>query len=167
MRGSSMRIGVGPGSPWRSVPRFLHGRDGTRATAVIEFSFIAPVVVLMMVCAVDLGLGTYRNMQVQMAAQAGAQYAMVHGFNPGAVASAVTGATTYTDVTVTPAPSQFCGCTSAAGVAVNACNASCPEGGAPGTYVIVSAQATYTPLLPYPLLPAAFNLTAQSTVRTQ
>jgi hypothetical protein len=121
----------------------------------------------MMVCAVDLGLGTYRNMQVQAAAQAGAQYAMVHGFNPSAVASAVTGATTYADLTVTPAPSQFCGCPSAAGVAVNACNASCPEGGASGTYVTVSAQATYTPLLPYPLLPGAFNLTAQSTVRTQ
>jgi len=36
-----------------------------------------------------------------------------------------------------------------------------------GTYVTVSAQAVYNTLLPYPLLPSSYTLTAQSTVRTQ
>ncbi len=146
------------------VMRACHDSGGNSA---IEFAFIAPVVILMMIGVVDFGLATWRNMQVHSAAQAGAQYAMAHGFNPAGITAAVTNATAYPDVTVTPAPNQFCGCPSADGVTAASCTASCPTGGAAGAYVTVSAQATYTPLLPYPLIPNALTLTAQSTVRTQ
>ncbi|TMJ54449.1 MAG: pilus assembly protein, partial [Alphaproteobacteria bacterium] len=51
-----------------------------RGVAAIEFAIVAPMLVLAMVCTADLGLGIYRKMQVQNAAQAGAEYAIVHGY---------------------------------------------------------------------------------------
>jgi hypothetical protein len=49
--------------------------------------------VLALICTVDLGLGINRKMQVENAAQAGAQYAVVHGFAASSISNAVTQAT--------------------------------------------------------------------------
>ena len=40
-----------------------------------------------------------------------------------------------------------------------------PAGAIAGTYVSVNAQASYSPLLPYPFLPSSLTLSAQSIVR--
>ena len=61
----------------RGLFRLSSDIDGV---AAIELSIIAPMLVLALVCTADLGLGIYRNMQVQNAAQAGAEYAVTHGF---------------------------------------------------------------------------------------
>jgi Flp pilus assembly protein TadG len=148
----------------RSLTRIAAGTDGT---AAIEFSIIAPLLILMLIGTVDLGIGTYQNMQVQNAAQAGAEYAMARGFNTAAISSAVTNATALQGISVSPAPSQFCGCPSETGIATAVCNSVCPSGAASGTYVTVFAQLTYTTLLPYPLLPPSYTFVGQSTVRTQ
>ena len=44
--------------------------------AAIEMAVIAPVLVLLLVGIADFGMAVYRKMQVQHAAQAGAEYAM-------------------------------------------------------------------------------------------
>ena len=49
--------------------RFGSDRSGAGA---IEFAFLAPLLILMAMLTIDLGLGGYRQMQVQNAAQAGA-----------------------------------------------------------------------------------------------
>src|SRR5207248_8021169 len=64
------------------------------ASAAIEFAVVAPLLIVLMIASVDLGMGFYRKMQVQSAAQAGAVYAMLHGFSSSSVTSAVTSATT-------------------------------------------------------------------------
>jgi Flp pilus assembly protein TadG len=151
-------------SAMRAVSRL---RTDAAGVAAIELSIIAPTLVLALICTADLGLGIYRNMQVQNAAQAGAEYAVTHGFTTTGIVSAVQAATTYSAVTASPAPTQFCGCASATGVATATCSSTCSGGSAAGTYVSVSALATYNTLLPYPLLPSRFTLTAQSTVRLQ
>ena len=145
---------------------FSKGESGTQGVSAVEFGFTAPILVLLLVCTADLGLGAYRDMQVQNAAQAGSQYAVAHGFNPSAMSNAVTSATTFAGISASPAPSQFCGCPSSTGVTVVACSSTC-SGAPAGTYVTASAQATYTTLLTYPLLPKTYNFTAQSTVRIQ
>jgi hypothetical protein len=82
------------------------------------------------------------------------------------MSNAVTSATSFAGISASPAPSQFCGCPASTGVTVVACSSTCS--GAPvGTYVTASAQATYTTLLTYPLLPKTYTFTAQSTVRIQ
>jgi len=106
-------------------------------------------------------------MQVQNSAQAGAQYAAVHGFNSGQIASAVTNATSVTGVTASPAPTQYCGCASGTTVSNAACGTTCPDGMTAGTYVTASAVRDYTTLVSWPMFPASYHQTATSTVRIQ
>jgi Flp pilus assembly protein TadG len=161
----------------RHLRRLLGTEGCTAGVAAIEFGIIAPVLAVALVCTIDLSLGVYRKMEVQNSAQTGAEYALAHGFDATAIASATRNATTWTQhdaqgntiqaVTATPTPVQFCGCASASGVTSATCGTPCPSGVLPGTYVTVSAQGTYTTLMPYPMLPTSFVFTAQSTVRTQ
>src|SRR5262249_10207930 len=152
----------------RHIGRLVGPRDNCSAgLAAVEFALIVPLLATAIICTVDLGLGVYRKMQVQNAAQAGAEYALTHGFLASTVTTATTSATSYSGIQATPAPAQFCGCPSGTGVTSTACGTNCAGGAQAGTYVTVSAQAVYNTLLPYPLLPSSYTLTAQSTVRTQ
>ena len=145
------------------ISRFLDSRQGT---AAVEFAVAVPIMAVIFVPLIDIGMAVYQQMQVQDAAQAGAQYAMAHGWNSSAIQSAVTGATGLT-VSATPAPSKTCGCPDDSGISPAACTAACPNGSAPGTYVTVGAQATYTTLLPYPAMGSTVTLSAQATARIQ
>ena len=150
-----------------SLRPFMSGSaSGTGGTIAIEFAIIGPALVLMMACTVDLGMGIYRKMQVQNAAQAGAEYAIAHGFT-SSIVNAVTNATSFSGIAASPAPSQFCGCPSSSGVTAITCNSTCSSGAVAGTYVTVSAQGTYDTILSYPLIPSSFLFAAQSTVRIQ
>ena len=151
----------------RSLRQFISGLDtGIKGTVAIEFAIIGPALVLMMACTIDLGMGISRKMQVQNSAQAGAEYAIAHGFT-ASIANAVTSATSFSGITASPAPSEFCGCPSSSGVTNVTCNSTCSSGAVAGTYVTASAQATYNTILSYPLIPNSFVFTAQSTVRIQ
>ena len=107
--------------------------------AAIEFAILGSVLCLMVVAVGDLGLGFYSYMQVQTSAQAGAQYAMVHGFNSTSISNAVTSATSVSGITASPAPQQFCGCVSGATVTTATCGDVCADGMSAGTYVSASS----------------------------
>ena len=141
----------------------LGASDGSVA---IEFSIAAPVLAIMFVPMVDIGMAVYQQMQVQDAAQAGAQFAMAHGWNSSSIQSAVTSATPLS-VSASPAPSKSCGCPDGSSVSAATCGSTCSDGLQAGSYVTVSAQATYTPLLPYPLMGSSVTLSAQTTARIQ
>jgi Flp pilus assembly protein TadG len=140
------------------------GSDGIAAT---EFAMFAPMLVLAMIGVADLGMGVYRKMQVQNAAQAGAAYAMVNGFNASSITSSVLNATSFGGISAEPAPTWACGCPSATGTTGASCNSTCADGTVAGVYVTVSAQGTYNTLVPYPGLTNSFNFISQSTVRIQ
>jgi Flp pilus assembly protein TadG len=135
--------------------------------AAIEFAILGAVLCFLVVAVGDVGLGFYSDMQVQNSAQAGAQYAAVHGFNSTAISSAVTNATSVTGISASPAPQQFCGCANGTTVAAATCSSTCANGMTAGTYVSVSAARTYSTLISYPGFPASYNQTATSTVRIQ
>ena len=148
---------------WESLCQFICGsEDGIRGATAVEFAIIAPTLVSL-TSNFQIGL---RKMQVQNAAQAGAEYAIAHGFS-ATISSAVTSATTFAGIAASPAPSQFCGCATSSGVATATCNSTCSGGSVSGAYVTVSAQGTYNTILPYPMIPNSFAFTAQSTVRLQ
>ena len=142
----------------------LRRRGGNTA---IEFAMIAPVLAGMLVGMTDLGVGIYENMEVRNAAQAGAQYAVAKGWDSTAIQNAVTGSSSMSGISASPAPAQSCGCASGTTIAAAACGSACPGGATAGTYVTVNAQAQYTPLFAYPGLPSPMTLSAQSTVRIQ
>jgi Flp pilus assembly protein TadG len=155
MRGSNRAL--------RRIAALVWAREGN---AALEFSLGAPVLAIIFVPLIDIGMAVYQQMQVQDAAQAGAQYAMAHGWNSSGIQSAVTSATALS-VSASPAPSKSCGCPDTSSVGAATCGSNCPDGQAAGTYVTVNAQATYAPLLPYPLLGTSMTLAAQATARIQ
>lgn len=138
----------------------------TRGVAAIEFGLMIPLLSLMVVSVTDIGLAVYRKMQVEDAAQAGAQYAIAHGFDASGISSAVTSATNSTAITASPGPVQFCGCPTSAGVSTVSCGTVCTGGVQAGTYTTVSAQATYYTLINYQVI-ANYTYNAQSTARLQ
>jgi Flp pilus assembly protein TadG len=139
--------------------------DGS-GIAAIEFAVIAPVLILIFICLADLGLGISAKMQVDNAAQYGAQYALTNGYNASAITAAVKNSSDMSNLNV--APALICGCPGQNGVLPRiSCVSPCADGSTPGSYARVSVTHTYVTLLPYPGLPSSFNLASQSTVRLQ
>jgi Flp pilus assembly protein TadG len=139
----------------------------TRGAAAIEFGIMVPLLTLAVVSVIDIGLAVYRKMQVENAAQAGAQYAIARGFDSTGVSSAVTSATNSTAITASPQPVQFCGCPTSSGVSSVSCGTVCAGGAQAGTYARVSAQATYYTLIDYQIVAGSYTFSAQSTARLQ
>lgn len=156
--------------PWHWLGSLAALRRSADGLAAIEFGLLAPILTLVLLASIDLGLAYSSQIKVQQAAQAGAQYALLHGFDSTKVSSAVTAATALS-VNATPAPTQTCGCLSGASVTLSGtppCTTTCANGLTPGIYVQVNANASYTPLLPYAsVLSNPTTLTAEALVRIQ
>jgi Flp pilus assembly protein TadG len=146
----------------RSFLRIGRFREDAGISA-IEFALVAPFLCTFILGVVDLGFGFQSLMAVTQAAQAGTYYAMVNGFNSSAIATAVTNATGMSGITTSA--TQACGCPSGTAVTTSTCNTNCPNGQAAGTYVSVSAQYQYSPILSYPGLPSPMTLTSTSMLR--
>ena len=71
--------------------------------AAIEFGIMIPLFSLMTVSVTDIGLAVYRKMQVENAAQAGAQYAIARGFDTSGISNAVTSARAHSPPAALPA----------------------------------------------------------------
>jgi Flp pilus assembly protein TadG len=152
----------------RALPRYVHAAlFDTRGAAAIEFGIMIPLLSLMLVSVTDIGLAVYRKMQVEEAAQAGAQYAIARGFDASGISNAVTSATNSTAITASPGAVQFCGCPSSTGVSTVSCGTVCTGGAQAGTYATVSAQATYYTLINYQIVAATYTYNAQATARLQ
>lgn len=143
-----------------------------KATSAIELALVLPLIAGMIVPLADLGMGAYTKMQVQNAAQAGADYALkTGGFNSTNISNAVTNATGLTGVSATPAPSESCACVGGTPATITnttapPCSTGCASGNE-GVYVTVNAQASYSPLFPYPAIPSSITFNATSIVRIQ
>jgi hypothetical protein len=156
----------------RCVASRLRARRGTSA---VEFALSAPLLLGLLAPLADVGLAYSQQIQVQQAAQAGAQYASLHPWNSNSsteIANAVTSATGLTllpaDPLANPAPYQECRCLDGSKIDLASCNSlPCANGEYGGYYVIVNAQVAYSPILPYSLLGDSKKLTAQATVRVR
>jgi len=151
----------------RWVRRLSFLAHADRGNAAIEFALATPILLGMLVPVADLGIAFSQQIQVQQAAQAGAQYALLHGWNSTAISNAVTAATNLSGVSAAPAPSQSCGCPTGTTIAAATCSSTCSNGETAGTYVFVNAQSPYSAVLPYSVLPSGTTLTAQTIVRVQ
>lgn len=133
-----------------------------RGAAIVEFALVLPLLLLLTVGLFDLGFGAYQLLQVHAAAEAGAQYAARHDWDASAIAAAVSSATGTGGVAATPAPSQMCGCPDGGVFTPKPSCGTCPSGSPAGVYALVSAQLSYSPVLPYPGLPDPVVLTGQA-----
>jgi Flp pilus assembly protein TadG len=156
------------------IRRLMNGPEATAGAALVEFAICTPLFVALLIGSMDFGLYIFQQMEVEHAAQAGAQYiiasmASQNGYTSSNASSAVTHATSFTQISASPAPSQFCGCPSSTGVqkltAANCSQGHCTTGTI-GTYVTVAAQATYNPIVISSMF-ATTTLSASATVRIQ
>jgi len=128
----------GPEGGRGSLRRWI-GRLGILAraetgTSAVEFALAAPLLLGLLMPVADLGLAYSEQIQVQQAAQAGAQYASLHAWNStsiSAITTAVTSATKLSSLTASPAPRQACGCPDGSKVAAATCNSLCADGEPP------------------------------------
>jgi Flp pilus assembly protein TadG len=137
----------------------------SRGAAAVEFALLLPVLVTLVIGMSDYGALIYQSMQVSAAAHAGALYALRNGYSAGAIQTAVVGATTLT-VTASPAPQLVKACVIGGAVVVTA-GSTCPSGGAPGSYVIVNAQAAVTPIVAFTAFVMPSTLSSQAMIRIQ
>jgi Flp pilus assembly protein TadG len=160
---------------FRTLAKRKSGRGGLCAAvdgvSTIEFAVTASMLGTLVIGMLDFGMGLWQQMEVGNAARAGAQYASTKGYNSTAIQNAVTSATSLNSISASPAPSEQCGCPSGSAVTFFSpaqsppCNGStCSNGSTPNTYIVVSAQATYTPIVPFPGFSGA-TLTATALAR--
>src|SRR6266478_5540273 len=108
--GAAIRRGPPASMLRRLVRHFVLLARAERGNAAIEFALATPILLGLLVPVADLGIAFTQQIQVQQAAQAGAQYALLHGYSSSAITNAVTAATNLPGVSAAPAPSQSCGC---------------------------------------------------------
>lgn len=156
---------------FRSMSHWLRCLAGSSNGSIsIELAVTLSLITAMVIPIVDIGMGAYTQMQVQNAAQAGAEYAAVKGasnWNATNVATAVTSASSLNSISASPAPSESCACVTNGALTTVICGSTCGNSEPAGTFATVNAKATYSTLFKYPGIPNPMNLTATSTVRIQ
>ena len=136
-------------------------------SAAVEAAIILPLLLLLLTALFDLGFAGWEAMQVQSAADAGAQYATRNPWNVSQISAAVTSATGASGVSANPAPSQFCGCPTGGTLVAISCTSKCANGDTPSLYGQVNAQMTHFTVLHYPGLAQPLTLTGTAIARLQ
>jgi Flp pilus assembly protein TadG len=133
--------------------------------SLIETALVLPVLLLLLAAAVDIGRAFRAAIIVNAAARTGAAYGIHYPTDTaGMILAAKTDASnTSTFVTVSATANYGCECSD--GTAID-----CGSGSSCGTmnsvyYVEVDTTATYTPMLPWPGIPATIPLSAKVTLR--
>src|SRR6266550_1150175 len=95
-----------PASPMNILRRAAHRLTllmrSERGNSAIEFALATPILLGLLVPVADLGMAFTQQIQVQQAAQAGAQYALLHGYSSSAISNAITAATNLSGVSAAP-----------------------------------------------------------------
>jgi len=149
-------------------PSRRHRCIGNSGAAAIEFALLGPLLLILLVGAVELGFAMYQAMQVYNAVEAGVVYAMSKGWDEAGISTAVVNGSTVPGLTATPAPVQFCGCPEAGGIAEVACTdplPTCVDGDRAGQYIRISAALPHQTILPFPSLGLPPTMTARSIIR--
>ena len=121
---------------------------------MIEFALLAPVVLLLVVGAIDFGTFIYQKMQLQSAARAGAQYAIQSDATVSDTAGILNAAQIASEVDftgVTPTITQYCACSDGIETTPDgsgSCGGTCAGGEFPGLYVRVNLTGRFSPLFP-------------------
>jgi Flp pilus assembly protein TadG len=123
-----------------SLSRLLRDRKGLSG---IEFAIAAPVVVILIIGATDVGMLVYNRMDTTSSIQSGAQYFMAGGTNTNQALAAVRRSWTSMPEDTELSIVKTCYCAEV----VNMCTMNCPDGSLPIAYNIVSAKLTYRGVL--------------------
>lgn len=155
----------GRGPLWVSLEHRAISRRPRRGSASVEFALAAPLIMLLLAGAVDLGRLLRASICVADAARAGAQYGSLSVANSsnlsGMQTAALNAAPDIVGMTATAVKS--CQCPGGASVS---CSGSC-TGGKMLVYVKVTAQTTCTMVFSYPGLGYSGSTSSSASMRAQ
>ncbi len=147
------------------VPRFtlFPFLKEQRGSSLLECAIVLPLLILLLVGAIDFGRAYFLSIQVASAAQAGAAYG-VQSFTDtaGMVTAAKLNAPSVPSMTTVATFGCECHDASASSVSCSS-NPTCPQNVV--NYADVTTSATYTPMLPYPGIPASIALRSEVRMR--
>ncbi len=138
--------------------RFLQNSKGNVA---IELAIVLPLIFLLLSGIVNFGLILANKNQVNAVVSVGMLYAFGNSSNTAAIIAAMQNATNLTPLTVTA--TQFCECSNGT---KPACSSTCTGGGAPGSYVTVTAQSQVNLFALDFIIANPFTTKVQGTIRT-
>ncbi len=132
-------------------------------SSLMETAVLLPVLVLLLAGAVDYGRGFFAAIEVSSAAESGAMYGTSNPTdNAGIVSMAKLDAKDVSGLNVNA--SYGCQCADGTGVVVS-CATTIVCSNNVIRYVDVSTSATYSTIIPYPLIPSSFTLKGHSRMR--
>ena len=144
---------------------------GERGNSLIEIALLLPFFLLLVMGAVDFGRAFYWAIQVEGAAQAGAEYGAQHPSDTTGMKNAANDAAPGLTLSFPSGPSYGCECPYSS---TSTYIASCPSTptSCPSTYVYrvnMTVQATYKTLFPWSysgVIPSSFTLTSSAAMRS-
>lgn len=136
-----------------------------RGSSLVELALVTPILLALMLGAVDVGRAYYLSMEVVGAAHAGAAYGVVKPSDTtGIQAAAAADAPDVPGLTV-GTPSYGCECSDGSSYSAN-CTTT-PSCVSNVVYrVNVTANATYKTWFPWPGIPSTFNLSSSASMRS-
>jgi Flp pilus assembly protein TadG len=147
---------------WSGVLQRLRRLDEA-GSSLVEVACVMPLMLLILVGAVDFGQAFYVGIEVASAAEAGTHYGVTSYKDTIGMANAAT--LDASDVPgMTTVAVWGCECSDGTGASV-----SCASAPSCGTnliaYVDVSTSMNFTPILAYPMVPSLFALKGHSRMR--
>ena len=130
---------------------------------MIEVAILMPLLLLILVGAVDFGQAYYVGIEVASAAQAGTTYGMMN-YNDTAGMRMAAAADASDVPSMTSVATWGCECSDGTGASVS-CATTPTCGSNLVDYVDVATSVSFTPILSYPAVPASFVLSGHSRMR--
>jgi Flp pilus assembly protein TadG len=141
-----------------NIRGFFRKTDGA---AAVEFSFIAPVVLFLMLGTIDFGIYIKERMKMEQIARASVEYVLQGGYEENIHTDVVS----YYDGSGQYEISTNRMCTCSDGVMVSCGEEMCPTGDYSRQFVQVDLVRTFTPLFSYPGIPASLTLRGSARLR--
>ena len=148
----------------QALNEMIHRLRGSNGNAAIEFAFVLPVLLLLIITALDFGLIEYNKIYVRSAVNAGVAYALGVSSTPALVQTAIQNSTpTVSGLTVSV--SQFCQCSDNSSVS---CTGTCSGSPSiPDKYISITVQKNVTLSGIYSFVPNPYPINQQATVMIQ
>ncbi|HEY1256270.1 MAG TPA: TadE/TadG family type IV pilus assembly protein [Terracidiphilus sp.] len=140
--------------------------------ALVELALVTPFLLLLFVGAIDLGRVYYIGLQVANAAHAGAEYGAYKSTTGTAdIQNAAANAVPKLVMANMPVVTAGCECSDGGTTFVSGCSPvpvctsnGTTRGGNIVHVVTVTTKAVYTTVVPWPAIPAPFNMSGPSTI---
>jgi Flp pilus assembly protein TadG len=142
--------------------RLVERLKSSNGNVAIEFAFVLPVLLLLIIAALDFGLVEWNKIYVRSAVNAGIDYALGVSSTPGLVQTAIQNATPLSNLTISV--TQFCQCSDNSSIA---CTGTCPGGTTPDKYISINVQTNVSLSGVYSFVANPYPITETATVMIQ